>query len=266
MQKLSRQLQNYYITTIVFSWIIWIPLALVQVNVKEFPWLVIISIGGASPSLIGLIFGFKQKMFSKKTFFEMHKVTYKEIKGIVFAALTIIGAFLLSLLVDYFLFRNKANTNNIAKLFQTPIGIIITIATFIYSGPLSEEYGWRGYTVTLLNKEHSLLSIGIITGIIWSIWHYPLFFLNGQYKIDNYILHLIYHLIKHVSLSIIITYFFLVFNYCIWVALTVHMLSNLLFNMFYPIGTTLNIIHLLVLMVISFVLISISKEKRNKTG
>lgn len=39
---------------------------------------------------------------------------------------------------------------------------------------LGEELGWRGFLVPQLAKVTSFRGVAIISGVIWSLWHYPL--------------------------------------------------------------------------------------------
>jgi membrane protease YdiL (CAAX protease family) len=49
----------------------------------------------------------------------------------------------------------------------------------IVIGPLSEELGWRGYAQTRLQARlHPLIS-RVIIGIVWALWHLPLFLIPG---------------------------------------------------------------------------------------
>lgn len=55
--------------------------------------------------------------------------------------------------------------------------LIFLQATFIYGG--EEELGWRGVMQPLLEKKLNFPIATIITGIVWGIWHIPLWFVNG---------------------------------------------------------------------------------------
>jgi len=46
-------------------------------------------------------------------------------------------------------------------------------------GPVSEEPGWRGYALPNLLKNNNLLKSGLITGILWGIWHLPAYVIAG---------------------------------------------------------------------------------------
>ncbi len=50
----------------------------------------------------------------------------------------------------------------------------------LFSGPLAEEAGWRGFALPRLQEKHSALISSLILGVIWCCWHIPLFFLPGS--------------------------------------------------------------------------------------
>jgi membrane protease YdiL (CAAX protease family) len=43
-------------------------------------------------------------------------------------------------------------------------------------GPLGEEFGWRGFLLPRFVEEFSVLPACLLVGIIWSAWHWPLFY------------------------------------------------------------------------------------------
>jgi membrane protease YdiL (CAAX protease family) len=49
----------------------------------------------------------------------------------------------------------------------------------LFSGPASEETGWRGFALPRLQSKYSALVSSLILGVIWTCWHIPLFFLTG---------------------------------------------------------------------------------------
>jgi membrane protease YdiL (CAAX protease family) len=49
------------------------------------------------------------------------------------------------------------------------------VATLIFFGPLGEEAGWRGFALPCLQPLHGPLVGSLILGILWGLWHLPLF-------------------------------------------------------------------------------------------
>jgi membrane protease YdiL (CAAX protease family) len=64
---------------------------------------------------------------------------------------------------------------------QEPISILymlLNLPLFIIGGGF-EEIGWRGYLQSKLEKETGYLVSVLMVGVIWSIWHLPLWLISG---------------------------------------------------------------------------------------
>jgi membrane protease YdiL (CAAX protease family) len=57
--------------------------------------------------------------------------------------------------------------------------ILLTIAAGI-----GEEFGWRGFLLPRLQTRHNALVSALIVGVLWAIWHIPLFFIKGTSQYD----------------------------------------------------------------------------------
>jgi len=55
---------------------------------------------------------------------------------------------------------------------------LLVIRTLTDSG-LGEELGWRGFLLPRLQARYSALAASIIVGIVWGLWHWPLFLMEG---------------------------------------------------------------------------------------
>jgi len=55
---------------------------------------------------------------------------------------------------------------------------MVFVFRLVFSGPLGEELGWRGYALPRLQVGRSALSASLILGVIWATWHLP-FYLSG---------------------------------------------------------------------------------------
>lgn len=60
------------------------------------------------------------------------------------------------------------------KLSVLATGIAAGLAT-----GLCEEIGWTGFATPAMRKRHSVFHTGLIIGLVWGAWHYPLFASSG---------------------------------------------------------------------------------------
>lgn len=63
------------------------------------------------------------------------------------------------------------------SLFVAQLG---TALPLIVLGPLSEELGWRGYALDRLQTKMNPLFSGLVVGVVWAVWHLPLFSMVGS--------------------------------------------------------------------------------------
>jgi membrane protease YdiL (CAAX protease family) len=56
----------------------------------------------------------------------------------------------------------------------------IIVQQLLLSSPMGEEIGWRGYAQPRLQARTSPLVASIVLGLIWSVWHLPLYFTPGH--------------------------------------------------------------------------------------
>ncbi|HEY0604289.1 MAG TPA: CPBP family intramembrane glutamic endopeptidase [Herpetosiphonaceae bacterium] len=57
---------------------------------------------------------------------------------------------------------------------------LIVVQQLVVSSPMGEEIGWRGYALPRLQARTSPLGASIILGLIWSVWHLPLYLTRGH--------------------------------------------------------------------------------------
>jgi membrane protease YdiL (CAAX protease family) len=65
-----------------------------------------------------------------------------------------------------------------SRLKPLPSVIPTIIMLTIFAG-IGEEFGWRGFALPRLQARYNALVSSLIIGLLWGIWHIPLFFIEG---------------------------------------------------------------------------------------
>lgn len=158
------------------TWLMWWLLAFIKHDNSQIfnnPLLfVLFSIGGSAPTIASYI----SIKFSDRDFKGFNKTVWKwriNILYYFFCIVCVLGVRYISIAIYGFIYNPIWADINSQLLSLLPL-IIIMI-------PLGgiEEFGWRGLLLPELNKKFKLPTAALIVGLIWSLWHLPLFFING---------------------------------------------------------------------------------------
>lgn len=57
---------------------------------------------------------------------------------------------------------------------------IVYFMAMMVAGGGQEEFGWRGYAQEPLQQRFGMLGGSLVLGVIWGLWHLPLWFLPGE--------------------------------------------------------------------------------------
>ena len=211
--------------TLAFSWFVfWGPLALFKVTAISFvsddkgpSWAIALYIvGGFVPSLLGIFLTWKKEGLSG-----LRKLGQRIIqfnfgwRWYMFTFLIVIAGTAGQLMINKLL----GNTFNVT-LFLTQLGSFLPLLIF---GPLSEEIGWRGYALPRLQKRWNALTSSLIVGVIWGLWHLPLFMMVGtsQHELG---VPFIGFLVGFMANSILYTWLYNNTKQSIWSAILLHWL------------------------------------------
>lgn len=59
-------------------------------------------------------------------------------------------------------------------------GLLPFLVGLLISGPLAEEPGWRGTAYPRMRASMGRFQVSLVLGVIWAVWHLPLFFIEGS--------------------------------------------------------------------------------------
>jgi membrane protease YdiL (CAAX protease family) len=65
------------------------------------------------------------------------------------------------------------------RWFSPSFGVAFLAFFLIYNG-LGEEVGWRGLALSHLQERWGSLGGSIVVGVLWALWHLPLFLMPGS--------------------------------------------------------------------------------------
>jgi membrane protease YdiL (CAAX protease family) len=65
------------------------------------------------------------------------------------------------------------------KMVALSGGPVAFLISSLIGGPLPEEPGWRGTAYPRLRAKMGRTSASLLLGVVWSVWHLPLFFIPG---------------------------------------------------------------------------------------
>lgn len=57
--------------------------------------------------------------------------------------------------------------------------LLSNVVFTLFSGPLAEEAGWRGFALPRLQKKCNALVSSLILGAVWACWHLPFYAVSG---------------------------------------------------------------------------------------
>jgi membrane protease YdiL (CAAX protease family) len=167
--------------TLALSWFVfWGPLALFKVpaisfvsDIKGPTWAIALYIvGGFVPSLLGIILTWKKEGLSGLRLLGQRIIQFKlGWRWYLFTFLIVIAGTVGQITIN----RLLGNTFN-GTLFLTQL---VSFLPLLILGPLSEEIGWRGYALPRLQTRWNALTSSVIIGVVWGLWHLPLFMMVG---------------------------------------------------------------------------------------
>ncbi|WP_313694387.1 CPBP family intramembrane glutamic endopeptidase [Halorarum halobium] len=90
----------------------------------------------------------------------------------------------------------------------------MVFATLLGGG--QEEFGWRGFALPRLQARYDALSASVLVGLVWALWHAPLFVL------DVYALSPLLYAVSVVAFSVILTWLYNGSRGCVPAAVLMH--------------------------------------------
>lgn len=170
---MSKTIGKYLATTFIVSWLLWGSVAVAGKLGME--WLmfgsplgmILYVLGGISPAICEITL--KKKSSTKEEFKQFIKSIVNPMHSIWMYVYAIGGAMAIQAIPLLF---------HLTEVKQPLyIGFVMIIPMIIGGG--IEEIGWRGLLQPQLEERYPHIVAAISVGVIWAIWHLPLWFIDG---------------------------------------------------------------------------------------
>lgn len=215
--KRNHQLLVFSVLAFLVAWSVWLPLiASIQgLNSIRFPTLFYWVAGIApigSATLVEWIYHGKQGVQQLYSRFRIQGVP---LRWYCAAALLPVCICFVQILVTG---GAISSTTIILAILALGKGVLLApIAAF-------EEVGWRGFALPRLQKWHNALVSSLILGLIWAIWHLPLFWIGLFYYSD---MNLGWWTVDVLAVSVLVTWLFNNGRGSLWTSCLFHATANM---------------------------------------
>lgn len=219
----------YFLVTILLTWLLWLPALLIKKFGVSFvlPYSFFITIGIFVPSINGFIFAYLSGGEGEvNSLFKSLLNVHIRAKWLLFILLVLPGVSAVSYLIL------SLSGSMLPQVQFAPWFIPIAfIYIFIFMGPLGEEAGWRGFALKRMLLIFYPMKAAVLLGIVWSIWHLPLFFITGttQNALTEFgIIPVIFgYFLYTVMISVLITLLYIMSNGSVFGSMLLHTVANL---------------------------------------
>lgn len=174
----------YFVATFLWTWLFWGVAIVTGGSVETASGGIPMLLGVLGPMVTGITFTYLTRDREGRRDYWKRIIDFKRIPGkrylIIFLFVPILNV--LAALVDIVTGGAGATWGEAARnVFTNPSSIILSIL-FSSLIPFIEELGWRGYVLDRMQEKYTALVSSVILGVIWSVWHLPLFFVQGTYQ------------------------------------------------------------------------------------
>jgi membrane protease YdiL (CAAX protease family) len=238
----QHQLAAFFIATLLYSWAFWVPYVLLlrpqdqNSTITITPTSILFqSLGAIGPSLVAyllirFIYGHERLNQIKAKYWQWNV----HAKWYLVAIFLIPALSLVALLWHYFAAGSEIfPEGSVARDMIAQIGYLgflvalpLVFISQIFSSPLFEELGWRGFALPKLQTKYSALPSSIVVGLMWGLWQLPLTMALG-FSVSVYFLRIVSH-------SILFTWLFNNTNGSMLIALLFHASLNVSLSLLSP--------------------------------
>jgi uncharacterized protein len=182
MRPKSLSLVLFFGLAYAISWIFWLPPVWLNISIQTPLGRLFETVGNFGPFLAALIL----------IFFQQGAAGIRTLRDRLFAWRVPARWYLVALLGPFVLMAGAIAASTALGRpsieLRQPGSLLLLIPAFVrtllVAGGLNEETGWRGYALPHLLARSGAFRSSVLLGVLWGIWHAPLYFLPGTGQND----------------------------------------------------------------------------------
>lgn len=177
--------QRYFMVTFAATYIFWLAgaWASFQDGYKDF-YVLLMLIGMMAPFMVSATMAIASRNTELKRDFINRLINPRLIQmKMIPAFLLIMPLSVLASITISLPLGGSASQFQLAGGFSFSTGFVPVLLLLILAACF-EELGWREYAFDSLQSRYSLLTASIVFSILWSLWHFPLIFVNNSYQYE----------------------------------------------------------------------------------
>ncbi len=251
MSKETRNLILFFAATFAATYAAYFTIILSGWSPYQAPGLIFFLIGGSAPTWVGLLFVmFTYAKDQRRDYFK--RLSPRLIPGRWWAIIFLIFPFIyiLTFAIELLLGGSLPGMTQLKAYIAQPMILPFAVLVGLGSGPIAEEFGWRGYALDPLMRRFGRISGAAALGLLWGVWHLPLFFMpqtwHGQmgFRFTGFFTFILFSL----ALSWLMTWVHLNTHASILAAILMHFCSNFTANALLPYPEQIEVIRMVVLL------------------
>lgn len=251
-------LRLFFLATFAATWTTYFTIVFQGWSPYAMPGLALFLVGGSAPSWVAVLMVLWTYPPAARRDYFRRCFAFKQINlpDWLFILFVFPLMYVFIITVDWLLGGSLPGMTNLKAFSAQPWLIPLALVIGFFSGPWSEEFGWRGYALDPLLDRFGIVRGSVLLGFLWGIWHLPLFFMpqtwHGQmnFRLAGFWTFMFYS----IGLALLMTWVYLRTNRTILTGFLLHLASNFTANLFLPYADRLEILRMMVILVLGYAL------------
>jgi membrane protease YdiL (CAAX protease family) len=180
----SNLIWKFFGLTLFLSWACWIPAGLLSVERHELFIHILHYAGGLMPTVVTLLMIYFHGNAQERKDYWQRLIDLRRIDKFWYIVILLTVPLLtgIGVVIDLWLGGKGAELGALTNIILKPVSLIPFVIFMLVFGPLPEEMAWRGYALDNLQAKYKAVPASLILGLIWTLWHLPLFWIQGTYQ------------------------------------------------------------------------------------